>query len=546
MSRITTELQEEFTRFVEFGGILDRKTRKYLVRYLASWLDASYQQQEEFNDDYYQYFRRAMQELFGHEGLQQLLRTNEKIGNQIISDTLFWLRKTYQKVSEKAPWEQERQELEAWSVYHLRHFIPKWEYMLNRLETYYPNRELNLDFYRSRFRETVGGRDYDLLEADQSAIEQIELLLTDLLSQWDALYQSKVLKFQLGKLEEEKKQFQDLMESKAEEFIKLTNLLSPFADFTGRYWDLSQDLWQDTSFDVIREYDDILADEASIRQLVELLGQLREAEQELEEETFERTIIRKEWVTDPLLKSEITGVHESDDLANLLSSEVSLLSHADTEAVFLKKYIDKTLLTLQYEDKRLVTSEHQFTEVHQKVRRKEKGPFILCVDTSMSMEGKPEEIAKVLCFGILKMAAKDNRRAYLINFSNQIKTMDLLNLSESLDEVAAFLRMSFMGGTDISLPLYEALSQLKNQNYHDADVLIISDFIMYRLDERIIKEVTHHQQNKGTQFHALTLSEQPNERVLDVLDNNWIYDPEQKGVIRQIYRDMQGIRDRAI
>ena len=87
-------------------------------------------------------------------------------------------------------------------------------------------------------------------------------------------------------------------------------------------------------------------------------------------------------------------MHESDDLANLLSNEVSLLSHTDTEAVFLKKYIDKTLLTLQYEDKRLVKSEHQFTEVHQKVRRKEKGPFKLCVDTSMSMEGKPEEIAR--------------------------------------------------------------------------------------------------------------------------------------------------------
>ena len=271
-----------------------------------------------------------------------------------------------------------------------------------------------------------------------------------------------------------------------------------------------------------------------------------EEEQELEEETFERTVIRKEWITDPLLKSEISGVHESDDLANLLSNEVSLLSHTDTEAVFLKKYIDKTLLTLQYEDKRLVKSEHQFTEVHQKVRRKEKGPFILCVDTSMSMEGKPEEIAKVLSFGILKMAAKDNRRAYLINFSNQIKTMDLLNLSESLDEVAAFLRMSFMGGTDITLPLYEALNQLKNQNYRDADVLIISDFIMYRLDERVIKEITHHQQNKGTQFHALTLSNQPNERVLEVLDNNWLYDPEQKGIIKQIYRDVQGMSNRAI
>ena len=546
MSKINQSLREEFQRFIEFGGILDRQTRKYLVRYLASWLEPQAEPEQELRDDYYRYFVNAIGEIFGYEGLKKLLSQHEAIGNQIISDTLFWLRKTYKKVAEKSPFEKERQELEAWSVYHLRHFVPKWQYMLNRLTGYYHEDELNLKFYKQRMEQIIAGREYEELVQDEAAVAELELVLTDLLGQWDALYQSKVLKFQLSKLDEEKEAFQSLMEAKAREYERITKLLSPFASYVGRYWDMSSDLWKDTTFDVIKEYDDLLQNEASLQQLVDLLGQLREAEQELEEETFERTIIRKEWVKDPLQRSEVTGIRESDDLSNLLSSEVSLLGHPDTEALFLKKYVDKALLTLQYEDRRLVNSTHTFTEVNQKVRRKEKGPFIVCVDTSMSMEGRPEHLAKVLCFGILKMAAKENRRAYLINFSNQIKTMDLLNLSDSLDEVAKFLRMSFMGGTDISLPIYEALRQLKSNDYKDADVLIISDFILYRLDEQIIREIEYHQQNKGTQFHALTLSEYPNEKLIDALDNNWIYDPGQKGVVRSIYRDLQGLNERQI
>ncbi|MEL6945487.1 MAG: hypothetical protein AAFO82_22770, partial [Bacteroidota bacterium] len=211
-------------------------------------------------------------------------------------------------------------------------------------------------------------------------------------------------------------------------------------------------------------------DEKSIQELADLLGKMREAEIEIEEETYEKTIIRQEWKVDELAKAEIVGVHESDDLNNLLSSEAGLLSNEATETLFLKKYADKGLLTFRYEDRRLVKSKDNIMEIHQKVRQKEKGPFIICVDTSESMTGRPEQIAKVLCLGILKMAISDNRRAYLINFSTGIKTLDLYNIANSIDEIAKFLRMSFYGGTDVSLALYEALRQLQNNDYQDADV----------------------------------------------------------------------------
>ncbi|MEM9991985.1 MAG: VWA domain-containing protein, partial [Bacteroidota bacterium] len=200
-------------------------------------------------------------------------------------------------------------------------------------------------------------------------------------------------------------------------------------------------------------------------------------------------------------------------------------------------------LTFRYEDRRLVSSKENIMEVHQRVRQKEKGPFIICVDTSESMTGRPEQIAKVLCLGILKMATSENRRAYLINFSTGIKTLDLYDVANSIDEIAKFLRMSFYGGTDISLALYEALRQLQNNDYQDADVLMISDFIMYKVDKEVLQQIRFFQQNKGTQFHSLTLSNEPNSDILAQFDTNWLYDPKQKGVIRDLTRGLADLRE---
>ncbi|MFK7934968.1 MAG: VWA domain-containing protein [Saprospiraceae bacterium] len=294
----------------------------------------------------------------------------------------------------------------------------------------------------------------------------------------------------------------------------------------------------------MEQYEDLLQDEDSIRELADLLGKMREAEIIMEEETFEKTIVRKEWVVDELAKSEIVGVHESQDLNNLVSSEVGLLSDAATETLFLKKYADQKLLTFRYEDRRLVKSRDNIMEVHQRVRQKEKGPFIVLVDTSESMMGRPEMIAKVLCLGILKMAIKDNRRAFLINFSIGIQTIDLYDISNSLEEVAGFLRMSFNGGTDASLALNEAIRQLKGNDYEDADVLMISDFIMYRIDKDVLDDIRFFQQNKGTEFHSLTLSKEANSEILQRFDTNWVYNPEQRGIIRELTRGLDVIGKR--
>lgn len=539
---ITQQIQEEYQRFIEFGELLDRQTRKYLVQYLQNKLEPDAYVVPELNDQYFQYFTKALDELFDIDGLLKITADNQKITKQIILDTLYWLRKSYQSARSKNPCESELQTLEGWTVTPLHVFEDRWPFLINFLRTNYSKDQLDVDFYEDRFKKILAQE--KIKDLDENSRSKLELLLTDLLAQWDALLNAKILEYQLEKLEDEKEAFTQTVEAKVEEYLNLTSLVKPFTEYLGSYWDMSRSLWEDTSFDVLREYDELLKDERSLKELADLLGKMREAEIEMEEETYEKTIIRQEWVSDEYSKAEIVGMRESDDLNNLLSSEAALLGDEDTEMLFLKKFAEKNLQTFRYEDRKLVKSEDKFTEVAQRTRMKEKGPFIICIDTSESMMGRPEQIAKVLCLGILKMAIRENRRAYLINFSIGVKTFDLYNVANSIDEIAKFLRMSFHGGTDISLPLYEALNQLRSNDYKDADVLVVSDFIMYRVDKEVLRDVKYFQQNKSTQFHSLTLSDDPNSKILEHFDTNWVYDPKKKGVIKELTKGLEEIRNR--
>ena len=57
---------------------------------------------------------------------------------------------------------------------------------------------------------------------------------------------------------------------------------------------------------------------------------------------------------------------------------------------------------------------------------------------------------------------------------------------------------------------------------------------MYKIDDDVLRDVRFFQQNKGTQFHSLTLSKEANPEVLAFFDTNWVYNPKQKGIIREL------------
>ncbi|MBR1614821.1 MAG: VWA domain-containing protein, partial [Treponema sp.] len=98
------------------------------------------------------------------------------------------------------------------------------------------------------------------------------------------------------------------------------------------------------------------------------------------------------------------------------------------------------------------------------------------MDTSGSMHGTPENIAKTVTFALSKIAIEEERKCYLVSFSTEIETLDMSDFKsgDALTRIVQFLHMSFNGGTDASPALRHAVQMLQKDGYKNADVLMIS------------------------------------------------------------------------
>ncbi|MEM6297535.1 MAG: hypothetical protein AAF740_02495 [Bacteroidota bacterium] len=396
------EWEEDFQRFIDFGRVFDESTRRYLVHFLRQKLTSDQTPPEKpydspfFDSPYFEAFLEAVGKSVEEEKLRRVTEQSEKLARQITTDILSWVKKTDKKVQESNPYEPEKERFDAWSHKPTHLWIKDWYVLTNFLSNTYTREELNTDFYADKTKSLTEETKVYLNSPDYNPQAEkkipFDVLSDELLLEWDALLSSKLLAYALEHIEKEQQSFGSKLNAKVEELLKLTELIAPFAMETGQYWDMSEGLWQDSGFEVLEKYAELLKNEKSIRELVDLLGRMREAEIETEEEEFKNIIVRKEWITDDQLKTEIGGIKRSNELTQMLPSEAALLGDPATEILFMQKYADYSLNTFQYQGKRLVTSDKvQYTK-RQKQKRKEKGPFILCVDTSGSMHGLPSQI----------------------------------------------------------------------------------------------------------------------------------------------------------
>jgi len=528
-------LERELDRFIQFGNVLDIKTRRYMV----VWMKAQFKTQvldDDLQASYFDYFKKELEALFANETLLRVGQRNEIMGLQIVRDILMWFRTSYEKMASQHPFEDEQNAIGGWAVRPFAHFVESWPSLLKQISLHYTSLEFSTQFYYDVLRTATESY---IKAPDHQTEKKIDQIFTDILSQWDAKLQGKILAYQMHHFQDAFDAFKETLEKKIAEFEKLTSLLNPFADYLHKYWDLSRELYEDTDFDLLYHYEEVLKSEEQIRALADLLGRLRQAEVASEEELYEKTFVHRKWVNDPLMPAEVSGVTTHNNIKQALATELALFAEPATSTAFLKKYADHQLLGYELSERRLVRHPEIFSEARQRIKQKKKGPFIVCVDTSGSMEGAPERIAKVLCFAILKMAAENNRSAYLINFSQGIKVLDMKDIAASMQDLVNFLKMSFRGGTDISLALHEALQQLESQQYRDADVLVVSDFVMYRVSEDLTKRMEQQRFNKSTLFHNVTISDQGNAEVIACFDNNWVYDPEKGDVVEELRKDLR-------
>lgn len=235
-----------------------------------------------------------------------------------------------------------------------------------------------------------------------------------------------------------------------------------------------------------------------LKEIVSKLGR------EQETSTKEEDVIKYRYL--PLLLShgvsheDIEGTTLGNDLQSVIPAEIALLADTETEMLFYHRFASKQLQ--QFSSRPSSKKSVKTVEKEQRPRL-ELGPIIICVDTSGSMSGRPEVIAKSLVKQVLQMAKKQRRRCFLISYSVRTRTLELTR-SENWRAVDQFYAMQFTGGTDGELMFDDVIVALNSEDFKMADVLLVSDFCfpdpIPATQTKILAE-----KHKGTRFYGLCI-----------------------------------------
>lgn len=182
----------------------------------------------------------------------------------------------------------------------------------------------------------------------------------------------------------------------------------------------------------------------------------------------------------PELPGETRGVCRSERFARMLPSESIMFMHPRLRLVWHARHAERALLTYE-DDDRMQTLRYEQAPTWlpgpRPAPRREMGPMLVCVDTSGSMRGGAELVAKAVVLEATRIAHAQRRACHVFAFGgpDEIVELDLAMDERGLMQLARFLAGSFQGGTDICGPLERVLDRLADSNWQLADLLIASD-----------------------------------------------------------------------
>lgn len=197
--------------------------------------------------------------------------------------------------------------------------------------------------------------------------------------------------------------------------------------------------------------------------------------------------------------SDIEGVTTGNDISSMLPSEMAQMVDDDLNGLFVYKFATRNLQNFRY--KSAVMHPSHKLQLH---KARQKGPMVVCLDTSGSMSGAPERIAHALIVKLLQLALRQDRDFLLIAFSYMAKAFEVRqNRARLLD----FFRKSSNGDTDVTDMLNMCLDTLMSKpEYMSADVCVVSDYKMPLADEGLLKKVLG-LRDSGTRFYGLQIGE---------------------------------------
>jgi uncharacterized protein with von Willebrand factor type A (vWA) domain len=286
-------------------------------------------------------------------------------------------------------------------------------------------------------------------------------------------------------------------------------------------WDTSKGLLRREGRQALLRTRRLLEDMPELRELIRKLGRAQ-ASDELDDSRPPTTaMMEKTRQLTPELRevhlpdaaTETRGIMRSGNLARMLPSESVWLMHPKLKLIWSARLLERTLLTYEDDDRAMETiwverDQWQPSTTPRPERKLEMGPLIVCVDTSGSMQGGREQVAKAVVLEAMRLANLQKRPCYLYTFSGPGEVIErpLALDADGLDDLVEFLTQGFHGGTDIGDPIERAVSKIHESGWELADLVIASDG-EFSVTPEVEQSVKDAQQNLGLRVQGILINE---------------------------------------
>jgi uncharacterized protein with von Willebrand factor type A (vWA) domain len=185
-------------------------------------------------------------------------------------------------------------------------------------------------------------------------------------------------------------------------------------------------------------------------------------------------------------------VEYGDNILSALKPQFALLGHPATRPEFFRKYVEKELL------------------VYKKRGKAEagKGPIVMCIDKSGSMQGGPFNWAMGVAEALRRFAAEDDRDIYVMFFgnNNDRTRFEFPKGKAPFEKILAFMGTVANGGTQFDGVLEEALQRATDAFDGDAkskaDIVFITDGCAH-LDDAWIDKFNAERERVGVRVYSV-------------------------------------------
>jgi uncharacterized protein with von Willebrand factor type A (vWA) domain len=253
--------------------------------------------------------------------------------------------------------------------------------------------------------------------------------------------------------------------------------------------------------------------------------------QSIEAGLHARRAVKPQRTTLPGAPGALRGLTFGDRLERMLPSEAQQLRHPVLRKLWRARRAEARLL--HYEsaaelidwrpDPGAPPRERSAPPVPEALQR---GPMIVALDTSGSMRGAPELVAKAIVLETLRTAERERRGCKLIAFgaAGEVVERDLAFSGAGLAALLDTIGQGFDGGTDVQAPIERAIECVRSQRWASADLLIASDG-EFGCTPATLAALDDARATLGLRVHGVLIGDRETLGLMNVADRiHWVRD----------------------